>query len=95
MHCSAKPCARDDGYAAIRPKPLSPAHCLAGGNPLNPDLMTAEERLTELAQILAAGLIRLRRRQSISAAGSGDFRLDFSPERSVHATARQRREVRR
>lgn len=57
--------------------------------------MTAEERLTELAQILAAGLIRLRRRQSISAAGSGDFRLDFSPERSVHATARQRREVRR
>jgi hypothetical protein len=57
--------------------------------------MTAEERLTELAQILAAGLIRLRRRQSISAAGSRDLRLDFSPERSVHAAARQRRQVRR
>jgi hypothetical protein len=70
-------------------------HCLSGGNPLCPDLMSAEERLTELAQILAAGLIRLRRRQSISAPGSRDFRLDFSPERSVHATARQRREVRR
>jgi hypothetical protein len=72
-----------------------PAHCLAGGNPLCPDLMTADERLTELAQILAAGLIRLRRRQSISAAGSRDFRLDFSPERSVHATAPRRRQVRR
>ena len=30
--------------------------CLAGANALAPDLMTAEERLTELAQILAAGL---------------------------------------
>jgi hypothetical protein len=70
-------------------------HCLAGGNPLRPDLMTAEERLTEVAQTLAAGLIRLRRRQSISAAGSGDFRLDFSPERSLHATAPKQRRVRR
>jgi hypothetical protein len=28
MHCSAKPCARGDGYEAIRPKPLSPAERL-------------------------------------------------------------------
>jgi hypothetical protein len=70
-------------------------YCLAGGNPLAPDLMTAEQRLTEVAQILAAGLMRLRRRQSMSAASSGDFRLDFSPERGGHATARQRRKVRR
>ena len=70
--------------------------CLAGANALAPDLMTADERLTELAQILAAGFMRLRRRESMSvAARSGDFRLDFSPERSVHATARQRRQVRR
>ena len=68
--------------------------CLAGANALSPDLMTADERLNELAQILAAGLIRLRRRESMSAAARGDFRLDFSPERSVHATARQRRQVR-
>jgi hypothetical protein len=67
--------------------------CLASANALVPDLMTAEERLTEVAQILAAGLMRLRRRQSTSAASAGDFRLDFSPERSVHATARQRRQV--
>jgi hypothetical protein len=70
--------------------------CLAGANALAPDLMTAEERLTEVAQILAAGLIRLRRRQSATQASrSGDFRLDFSPDRSVHATAPKRRQVRR
>ena len=33
-------------------------HCLSGGNPLSPDLMSAEERLAELAQILATGLLR-------------------------------------
>ena len=37
--------------------------CLAGANPLAPDLMTADERLSEVAQILAAGLVRLRRRE--------------------------------
>jgi hypothetical protein len=68
--------------------------CLAGGNPLSPDLMTPEERLGEVAQILAAGLMRLRRRQSAAEASrSGDFRLDFSPARSVHATAPKRRQV--
>ena len=61
---------------------------------LHPDLMTPAERLDEIAEILAAGFLRLRRRQSMSVtAPSGDFRLDFSPERSVHATARQRRQV--
>jgi hypothetical protein len=70
--------------------------CLAGANALAPELITAEERLAEVARILAAGLLRLRRCESMSvAARSGDFRLDFWPERSVHATARQRRQVRR
>ena len=74
----------------------NPDCCYAGANAVAPDLMTANERLTELGQILAAGLMRLRRRQSMSvAAPSGDYRLDFSPERSVHATARRRKEVRR
>ena len=71
--------------------------CLAGANALAPDLMTADERLTELAQILAAGFMRLRRCEVDERRGPvrEDFRLDFSPERSVHATARQRRQVRR
>ena len=38
-----------------------PDRCLAGANALAPDLMTADERLTELAQLLAAGFMRLRR----------------------------------
>ncbi len=33
-------------------------------NALKPDLMTAPERLSEVAAILAAGLVRLRARQS-------------------------------
>jgi hypothetical protein len=68
--------------------------CLVGANALAPDLMTADERLTEVAEILAVGFMRLRRRES-SAAVSRDFRLDFSPDRGVHATAPKRRGVRR
>jgi hypothetical protein len=37
---------------------------MAGPNPLRPELMTAPERLAEVAAILAAGLVRLRARQS-------------------------------
>ena len=70
--------------------------CLAGGNPLPPDLMTADERLTEIAQICAAGLLRLRRREAEKHVSHLEKNgLDFSPDRSVHATARQRRQVRR
>jgi hypothetical protein len=65
-------------------------------NPLSPDLMTAEERLTEVAQILAAGLVRLRHRRLLNDHSSLEKNnLDFSPDRSVHATARKRRQVRR
>jgi hypothetical protein len=64
-----------------------PDRCLAGANALAPDLMTAEERLTEVAHLLAAGLRRLRFLEKKG--------LDLSPGRSGHATARQRREVRR
>ena len=58
---------------------------LAGANALAPDLMTAEERLTEVAHLLAAGLRRLRLLEKKG--------LDLSLGRSGHATARQRREV--
>ena len=70
--------------------------CLAGGNPLPPDLMTPDERLDEVAQILAAGLVRLRQRECRSACSRLEKNdLDLSPDRSGHATARQRREIRR
>jgi hypothetical protein len=54
-------------------------------NPLSPDRMSAAERLDEIADILAAGLIRLRAHKSSSL--SPDRRessLDFSPDRSGH-----------
>jgi hypothetical protein len=70
--------------------------CLAGGNPLAPDLMTAEQRLEEVARILAAGLVRLRQPEHLNDRSRLEKkRLDFSPDRSVHATARQQRGARR
>ena len=56
---------------------------LAGPHPLPPDRMSASERMAELAVILAAGLVRLRARQSsgLSAVlekSSVDFAADQS-----------------
>ena len=67
-----------------------PDCCLAGANALAPDLMTAAERLDEIAEILAAGILRARRKLR------GDdrrdrVRLDFSPDRSMHADRSRRR----
>ena len=54
-------------------------------NALDPDLMTAAERLGELASILAAGLIRLRARQSRKlSVDRGDSCLDFPQPQSGH-----------
>ena len=70
-----------------------PDRCLAGANPLAPDLMTAEERLDEVARILAAGLLRLRQCQYRSDCSRLEKNsLDFSPDRSGHATTRKRRQ---
>ena len=66
--------------------------CVAGGNPLSPDLMTADERLSEIAQILAAGLVRLlQRERRIDCSRLEKNSLDLSPERSVHASPQTRR----
>jgi hypothetical protein len=72
-----------------------PDCCLAGANALAPDIMSAPERLDEIAEILAAGLLRLRGQQRSEPRVSEKDNLDFSRGRSVHATARQRRPVRR
>ena len=71
-------------------------YCRAGGNPLPPHLMTPEERLDEVARILAAGLVRLRQKGSRSEPSHLEKNsLDFSPARSVHATTGKRRKVAR
>jgi predicted ATPase len=65
-------------------------------NPLAPDLMTAEERLSEVAQIIAGALLRLRRRESDKHDSDLEKNsLDFPGNRSVHATTGNRRRVAR
>jgi hypothetical protein len=45
-------------------------------NALDPKLMTAAERLAEIGEILAAGLLRLRARERETAAGRGAKTID-------------------
>jgi hypothetical protein len=60
-------------------------------NSLHPDRMTAPERLDEIAEILAAGLMRLRARKSSSLSRDhGESSLDFSPDQRGHARPRER-----
>jgi hypothetical protein len=61
-------------------------------NPLNPDRMSSKERLTEVARILALGLLRLRARQSTQVSElAGESFLHFPPDRSGHAKPKRRR----
>jgi hypothetical protein len=60
-------------------------------NALDPNLMSAAERLTEVGEILAAGLLRLRARQR-EAGDHGNVSLDFPATPSVHARKRRHRE---
>ena len=48
------------------------------------DRLTAAQRLAEVAEILAAGMLRLRARELGTQRSDGErVRLDFSPGRSV------------
>ena len=54
-------------------------------NGLHPDRMSAAERLAEIGEILAMGLMRLRARQSRSvSADHADSYLDFSANQRGH-----------
>lgn len=52
----------------------------------HPDRMTADERLDEVARILALGILRLqaRKRKSNKPNHLREFRVDFSAQQSVH-----------
>ena len=55
-------------------------------NALKPDMMTAAERLDEIAGLLAAGLTRLKSRQSSAqSADFGEGSLDCAGDQSGHA----------
>ena len=60
-------------------------------NALDPNLMTAAERLTEIGEILAAGLIRLRAKTS-QTEDMRDIPLDFPAHQSRHGRNQRRRE---
>jgi hypothetical protein len=62
-------------------------------NRLPPHLMTSAERLDEIAEILAAGILRVRARLRAPQGSTPEqVRVDFSPRRSGHvAPSRQRR----
>lgn len=53
-------------------------------NALNPDLMTAKERLDEVARILAAGIARERLNHFENKGKTENFCLDKPPGKSVH-----------
>ena len=56
-------------------------------NSLHPNHMTPAERLAELGRILAAGLIRMKARQSSHlSADRGEGSVDFKAHQSGHAT---------
>ena len=54
-------------------------------SPLHPDRMTPAECLDEMAEILAAGIMRVRARlRAPQGSTKEQVRVDFSPERSGH-----------
>jgi len=63
-------------------------------NALHPDRMTAAERLAEVADILARGILRLReraRQSSQTSERTGESSVDFTDDRWRHETAHRRR----
>ena len=63
-------------------------------NALDPDRMSAIERLAEIGEILARGLIRLRARQSRQVSDDhGDSYLDFSADQRGHGPVTNRTET--
>jgi hypothetical protein len=65
---------------------------IASANALHPDRMTPAERLAELGEILALGLMRLHARKSSRLSGDcGESSVDFLPDRRAHADAPERR----
>jgi hypothetical protein len=60
-------------------------HMVMSMNALDPDLMSPDERLAEVASLLATGVIRRRARQSRPLSGDrGESPLDYSPGQRRH-----------
>ncbi len=65
---------------------------LGPANPTPTAMLSPAERVTEIAEILAAGLMRLVASKSTpNSADTGDSLLDFSPSESGHPAQLRRR----
>jgi hypothetical protein len=63
-------------------------------NGIDPSRLCAAERLDELAEILATGLMRLKARKSSSlSAHGGESSLDYPSEQSSHANPQMKRKA--
>ena len=62
------------------------------GTSSDPNLMSPTERIREVGEILAAGILRLRAKAT-EARPPRDLSLDFPATRSVHAGKRRCRET--
>ncbi len=73
-----------------------PPSCTPMSNALHPDLMIPAEPLDEIAEILAAGTMRVRARlRARKGSRTEQVCVDFSPDRSGHvATSGPRRRQR-
>ena len=60
-------------------------------NALDPNLMTAAERLAKIGEILAAGILRLRAKR-LQTEDHRDLSLDFPAHQSRHGRNQRRRE---
>jgi hypothetical protein len=68
-------------HLSTKPEPM-----LAGPKPISPATLTADERLAEIAEILAAGLMRVRTLKSTClSADRRDSSLDCLARPSGHA----------
>jgi hypothetical protein len=60
-------------------------------DPLDPNLMSPVERIREVGELLALGILRLRAKEE-ETGRRRDLSLDFPATRSVHGRKRSRRE---
>ncbi|MDE3037376.1 MAG: hypothetical protein KGJ21_02800 [Pseudomonadota bacterium] len=58
----------------------------------SPDEMRPQERIEEIATILAEGVLRLKQRMMRKSKRFRDVLLDSSPDQSVHATKPEQEE---
>jgi hypothetical protein len=77
-------------FTPLGKKPASDRYLGTMSNPLHPKHMSAAERLDEIADILAAALIRLSARKSSGLSRDrGESSLDFSPDQSGHGVVQE------